>query len=181
MKQWKLTLLAIGVMMVVAWQPAQARKAHGVSPDRKFMKEAAIGGMAEVELGRLAANRGASSEVRNFGQRMVTDHSQANSDLMRIAANLRVKLPTDLDQKHKNVLNRLSRLSGSAFDRAYVKDMVKDHKKDLKAFRKEANSGQNADVRAFAAKYVPVIAHHLQMIQEIDAGMNGNMHTMHHH
>ena len=149
--------------------------------DHKFAMEAAMGGMAEVELGRLAAQKGASDEVRQFGQRMVDDHSKANEQLTQVASSKGMTLPTALDAKHQAEMQKLSALSGDAFDRAYVKMMVKDHKKDVAEFQKESSRGADPDIKSFAATALPTIQEHLQMIQRISDKMalrkSGNLKT----
>jgi putative membrane protein len=155
---------------------------HGkMMADHKFAMEAAMGGMMEVELGRVAASKGASDEVRQFGQRMVDDHSKANEELMRVASSKGMTLPTAPDPKHQMEMQKLSALSGEKFDREYVKMMVKDHKKDVAAFQKEAGGGMDADIKAFAASTLPTLREHLQMIQRINDKMamrkSGNLKT----
>ncbi|MDQ3819804.1 MAG: DUF4142 domain-containing protein, partial [Acidobacteriota bacterium] len=105
------------------------------SEDRSFMTEAATGGMAEVELGRLAAEKGQSADVKKFGQRMVDDHSKANDELKQLASKKGVTLPTDLTSEQKSEKEKLSKLSGAAFDKEYMSTMVEDHDKDVKAFQ----------------------------------------------
>jgi putative membrane protein len=143
------------------------------SADREFMMKAAVGGMAEVELGRMAVQKGANSDVKTFGKRMVDDHSRANEELKQLASQKGVTLPADLDAKNKETMDRLSKLSGAAFDSAYVSEMVKDHIEDIAEFEKETNEGQNSDVKAWAAKTLPMLREHLQMIRDIEARMRG--------
>lgn len=143
------------------------------SPDQKFMMEAATAGMEEVELGRLAATHASSDAVKQFGQRMVDDHSKANDELMQLASTKGVTLPTALDDKHKADVTKMSQLSGAAFDSAYVKEAgVKDHNKAVKLFQGEADKGKDADLKAFAAKTLPTVQDHLRMAQELDNGMH---------
>jgi putative membrane protein len=153
----------------------------GMTADAKFAMTAAMGGMEEVEMGRLAAQKGASDEVRQFGQRMVDDHSKANADLMQVASSKGWALPAALDAKHQADMQKMSALSGEAFDRAYVKMMVKDHKKDVGEFQKESMRGADADVKSFATRTLPTLQEHLQMIQRIDDKMklrkSGNLKT----
>ena len=104
--------------------------------DRAFMTKAAIGGMEEVQLGRMAAQKAANADVKQFGQRMVDDHSRANSELMTLAAQKNVTLPTTLDQPHQDDVDRLSKLSGAAFDREYMTMMLKDHVEDVADFER---------------------------------------------
>src|SRR5437899_6655685 len=110
------------------------------SPDNTWMTKAAQGGMAEVELGKLAQTQGSSDAVKQFGQRMVDDHTKANEELTRIAADKGITLPSGLDAKNQATKDRLSKLSGKDFDRAYMEDMVKDHRGDVAEFKKEAAS-----------------------------------------
>jgi len=134
--------------------------------DQQFVMKAAQGGMAEVELGRLATQKAASGDVKQFGQRMVDDHSKANDELKSIASSKGVNLPTDVGAKNKADMDHLSALSGAEFDRAYMQHMVKDHKTDVAEFRKESNSGKDNDVKGFAAKTLPTLEEHLKMAQD---------------
>ncbi|MEN3332012.1 MAG: putative rane protein [Blastocatellia bacterium] len=139
------------------------------SGDREFMTKAAIGGMEEVELGRMAAQKGASSDVKQFGQRMADDHSKAGNELKSLAAQKNVTLPTALDKQHQDDVDRLSKLAGAAFDREYMGMMVKDHVEDVAEFEREAANGSDADVKQWAARTVPTLRQHLQMAQETAA------------
>lgn len=135
--------------------------------DRHFVKKAAKGGMAEVELGKLAAEKGQSDEVKKFGQRMVDDHSKANDQLKQLASSKGINLPTDLDAKDKSTKDRLSKLSGEQFDRAYMKDMVKDHTKDVAEFKKASDNAKDTDIRSFASQTLPTLEDHLKEAQSI--------------
>jgi putative membrane protein len=134
--------------------------------DEHFVMEAAQGGMAEVELGKLAADKAASSEVKKFGQRMADDHGKANDELKTLAQSKNITLPTAIDAKHKATIDRLSKMSGEAFDRAYMQDMLKDHQKDVAAFRTESKTGKDADVKAWASKTLPTLEEHLKLAQD---------------
>ena len=127
------------------------------SPDNTWMTKAAQGGMAEVELGKLAQTNASSDAVKQFGQRMVDDHTKAGEELARIAADKGITLPTGLDAKDQATKDRLSKLTGKEFDRAYMQDMVKDHRTDVAEFKKEAASGKDPEVKAFASKTLPTL------------------------
>ena len=144
--------------------PAGATKAATV--DTKFIHEAAAGGMAEVELGKLAAKNAASADVKAFGQHMVDDHSKANDELMSIVKSKGMDAPAALDAEHQKAVQKLSSMTGASFDKAYMTQMVADHKKTISLFEKEANSGKDADVKAFAAKTLPTLKEHLKMAQD---------------
>jgi putative membrane protein len=135
--------------------------------DTKFMKEAAEGGMAEVALGQLATEKASSSDVKKFGQRMVDDHNKANDELKQLASQKNVALPKDLSAKDKATKAALEKLSGQQFDQAYMKDMVKDHKKDVSDFRRESKSAQDPDVKNFAVQTLPTLEDHLKQAESI--------------
>ena len=138
------------------------------SADQKFVTDAATGSMTKVELGRLAAQQGSSDAVKQYGQRMVTDHSQANTELTKLASTKGVTLPTTLDTKTQEQITKMSQLSGSDFDKAYINGMVKDHQKDVTLFQKQTTSATDPDVKAYAAKTLPTLQDHLQMARDIN-------------
>jgi putative membrane protein len=135
--------------------------------DSTFMKKAADGGMAEVELGQLAVQKASSSEVKSFGQRMVDDHGKANEQLKQLAAEKHVDLPQEPGAKQKATKARLEQLSGADFDQAYVAEMVKDHKKDVGEFQRESKMAKDDDLKNFAAQTLPTLQEHLKQIQSI--------------
>lgn len=139
--------------------------------DSKFVMFAAMGGMAEVEMGRLAAQKGASEDVRQFGQKMVDDHTKANEELMRVASSKGMTPPAMLDSKHQAAMQKMSALSGEKFDKEYAKMMVGDHKKTVSEFQKEADRGADPDLKAFAAAQLPTLQEHLRMAQRLNDKM----------
>jgi putative membrane protein len=143
------------------------------SQERDFLMDAAMGGMMEVELGRVAAQQAASEGVKQFGQRMVDDHSKANTELMTLATSKGITLPTELDAKHREHVTKLSAMSGAEFDRAYMNMMVSDHNKDVAAFEKESTKGGDPDLKAFATKTLPTLKEHQQMAKALH-GQGGN-------
>jgi len=136
------------------------------SADHSFAMKALEGGMAEVELGKLATQRASNDKVKQFGQRMVDDHSKAGDELKSIASQKGITAPMSLDAKAEASKNKLSSLSGAAFHKAYMQDMVSDHKKDIAEFEKEANSGTDPEIKAFAAKTLPTLKEHLQLAED---------------
>ena len=142
--------------------------------DKAFVEKAAVGGMAEVQMGKMAQQKGSSDQVKQFGGRMVDDHSKANDELKQIASAKGIALPTDLDAKHKSKMDKMEKLSGAQFDRAYMDDMVADHKEDVAEFKKQASSGKDSDLKAFAAKTLPTLEDHLKMAQSTDAAVKGS-------
>lgn len=143
----------------------------GTTGDTSFMTKAAQGGMAEVELGRMAAGKAQNADVKKFAQKMIEDHSNANTELKSLATKKGVTLPSDVGAEHKATMEKLKALSGAEFDKAYVAAMVEDHKKTVAEFEKESTGGGEADVKAFAAKALPTLKMHLEMIQAMQAKM----------
>jgi len=125
--------------------------------DKTFMQNAAKGGMEEVEMGKMAQSKGQSDGVKKFGTRMVTDHSNANNELIALAAKKGVKLSSAKSKMEK---------MGANFDKDYMADMVKDHQKDLAEFQAEAKDGADADVKKFAEKGAKMVQKHLKLAQE---------------
>jgi putative membrane protein len=139
----------------------------GAKADRTFATQAAIAGMAEVELGKMAAEKGNHTQVKSFGEQMVADHTKANDELKGIATAKNMTLPTKLDAKHEAVRARLAKLTGAEFDRAYIEAMVTGHQAVATAMKTEASSGADAELKAFAAKTLPVVQGHHKMAQDI--------------
>jgi putative membrane protein len=137
--------------------------------DRDFVKGAAIGGMGEVEEAKLAVQHTQSDAVKNFAQQMITDHTKLNDDLQAIASRIGVTPPAALDKEHAAMLQRAGKLSGSQFDKRYMQDQVSEHRKAISLFEKEAKSGQNPELKTFAANALPTLQRHLQMAQDISA------------
>jgi putative membrane protein len=136
--------------------------------DKKFLKDAAIGGMAEVQLGQLAKEKGSSEGVKNFGQKMIDDHSKANDQLKAVAAKENINVPNSLDSHHQARIDKLSKLSGEEFDRAYLKDQLKDHEADVKEFQREAQNGADPAVKTFASSTLPTLQEHLKLVKDLD-------------
>jgi len=192
MSAWKQSLAVLGLASLAALpltaqtppaqtSPAQpagqsAKPAAGAAAtgklsaaDNKFVHEAAVGGMAEVSLGKLAAEKATNPDVKQFAQRMVADHSKANDELKAYASQKGVTLPADTDAAHKATETRLSKLSGAAFDKAYMADMVKDHDKDVAAFKHASTSATDADLKAWAGKTLPTLQEHQTQAKSINA------------
>lgn len=178
-----IVLLAAG--LTFAQQPTRstAKTTEGrnrttlTNADQKFAREAAIGGMAEVELGRMATEKAQNPAVKSFGERMVKDHTKANDDLKSVAAKENISLPTSLDASHEATKDRLSKLSGAEFDRAYMKDMVKDHDADVKEFQHQAQTGTNTGIRDFAARTLPTLEEHQKLAHDTERQITGRTTT----
>jgi putative membrane protein len=153
-------LMAVGLLAVPC-----AKAATKLSmADENFILAAAQGGMTEVKLGELAAQKGTRDDVKAFGQMMVKDHTAINDDLKALATQKGVTLPGSLDAKHQGMVEKMAALTSSEFDAAYVADMIKDHKMDAKDFKAESAKTKDADIKAFVDKSIPVVGEHLKRI-----------------
>jgi putative membrane protein len=154
--------------------PAPTTRAQATTGERRtpapattaFLKEAADGGMAEVELAQLAQQKASSQQVKDLAKKIESDHTSANTELKSLAQSKSVTLPADISAAHKATKARLSKLAGASFDKAYTAEMVKDHQKDIAAFKKQQAS-TDADVKQFVTKTLPTLEQHLQMAQAI--------------
>ncbi len=135
--------------------------------DATFIKKAASGGMAEVEFGRLATDKASKPEVKQFGQRMIDDHSKANDQLKQVAAEKHVTLPQSISAKDKATKAKLEALSGEEFDRAYMEGMVKDHKQDVAEFQRASKSALDPQIKDWASQTLPTLQDHLKQAQTI--------------
>lgn len=175
---WRSLLTAVGIgfglgLAVAADPPSDKGDKVVTGGDLAFMNDAAPGGLAEVQLGRLAVEKAASAEVKQFAQQMIEDHTKAGEKLKKLAAQKKVTLPPEVMPKAKQTKEKLTKLQDPDFDREYVKAMVELHEKDVAAFTAFAKSATDADVREFAAETLPTLKHHLEMIRDIARSMNG--------
>jgi len=161
MRKYSFALATAGLIGLAATQSIAAPS----SADKTFAQKAAAGGSAEVALGQLAQQNAASPQVKQFGQRMVSDHTQANQELMQIAQQQNITLSSEPDPKEQAEQKRFAALKGAQFDTAYTQHEVSDHKKDIADFEREAKSGQDPALKAFAQKTLPILREHLQMAQ----------------
>jgi putative membrane protein len=159
MKKTILTVLLVAAYMLGHAQDPKKK-------DEKFAMAAAKGGLLEVKLGELAQSNGSSQEIKLLGQMMQEDHSKANAELKTLALSKGILLPNSLDPEGQKKYDELAKMKGEEFDKAYSKFMVKDHKKDIKMFKKEANSGSDSQMKEWASKTLPKLEHHLEMSKQ---------------
>jgi len=139
--------------------------------DSDFLREANTGNLKEIELGRVAVRQANSEKVRNFGQRMIDDHTKMSQEVMQVARSKGLDLNDQLPSEARSDINRLSSVNGADFDRQYIKAMVQDHEKDADAFDREARTGDDASVRSLASRALPTIREHLRMAKDMDQNM----------
>ena len=150
--------------------PQDAQQVQSKMDDKKFLKDAAIGGMTDVELGKLAAQKASSEGVKQFAQKMVDDHSKATEEVKQLATQMNITIPDALDSKHQSRVEKLSKLSGTEFDRAYLKQQLKDHEKNVKEFQRASQDATDPNVKALAAKLLPTLQQHLAAVKELNSG-----------
>ena len=139
--------------------------------DKDFMVQAASGGLLEVQLGQIAQQNASAAAVKQFGKMMVSDHTKANNELTALAKQKNIVVPSAPGEDAQEHINKLQQSKGKDFDRDYVSLMVDDHKEDIEQFEKAAENAKDPDIKALAVKTLPVLKHHLQMIQSIQNGM----------
>jgi putative membrane protein len=175
-RKFSMALLALaGFLYLIpgAASGADADKGKISGDDADFAKAAASGGMMEVQLGKIAAEKASNSRVKEFGTRMQKDHSKANDQLKKIAAKKNIKLPAELDAKHKATVNKLSKLKGEEFDREYMEAMVDDHKEDVEKFQQQADKGEDPELKKFAQDHVPILKKHLELAEQTQKQASG--------
>ncbi|HWP43713.1 MAG TPA: DUF4142 domain-containing protein [Blastocatellia bacterium] len=172
-KKLAISLIVIGLLLSAGLASAarQDTKSQAAlsKQDSQFVTRAAMDNMAEVELGQLAVERASNTEVKEFGQLMVDDHTKALNDIKGLATQKNVTVPTALDQKHQATKDRLSKLSGAEFDKAFMYQMVKDHEAAVKLFERQSNQGKDQALKEWAINTLPTLKNHLQMARDISA------------
>jgi putative membrane protein len=155
---------------IASQEPAADKPRPGekpASPDAPFIGTAAMDGLAEIELGRLATRNASSPDVKQFAQRMVDDHSKASDELKAFAAKKEITLATKLDDQHRAAQKSLAKLTGAAFDKAYMDHTVKAHLEAVSLFQQEAKTGRDSELKAWAAKTLPTLQDHLKLATSI--------------
>jgi putative membrane protein len=164
-----LTVISFVAVALIALAVPAAAQVQLNQADREFVNKAAIGNVAEVELGRVAVQRAARPSVKSFGERMVTDHGRAGAELTTLARSKGMDVSNTLDVSHKAMRDRLSGLSGADFDRAYMSEMVRDHTEDVAAFERAAQTAADADVKAYAERSLPMLREHLALARQVNS------------
>jgi len=135
--------------------------------DRDFIHKAAMGGLAEVQLGQLALRQAEDAQVKDLARTLVDDHSKVNQQLMELAEKKGVDVSRNLDREHRSRVDNLAKRSGREFETAFVNEAIQDHQKDLELFQNEAQNGQDPDLKALAEKTVPTLREHLRKAQDL--------------
>ena len=160
-------LIFVGVGLWLA-HVTLAQEAELGEADRAFIKMAASSGQAEIQLGKLAAERAESSDVRDFAKRLEKDHTHANLELLKILNAQRIDVSRDMEP-YQTAAAELTKLRGVEFDRAYLRHMVKEHEEAVAQFAAEAKEGRHPELKAYAAKVLPTLQEHLQLARDLAA------------
>jgi len=168
----KASFYLLSASLVVLFAPTIWASNLG-SDDTSFVKDAAKGNLAEVEMGKLAARKATSPEIKEFASLMIHDHSKANRELSTLAASKGVDVPKSASLSEDVSYTHLKMLSGKSFDDEYIKTMVNDHKEDVAMFQKAADNSQDPDVKHFASKILPILQGHLSKIEKIQGDFGG--------
>lgn len=139
------------------------------SADVVFIHAATDAGMAEVELGKVAQKNGQREDVKAFGSQMVKDNGKANENLKRVAAKMNVPIPEKVRPKRQFKIDKMSKLSGAAFDTAYIITMVQNHERIVGGFEKARGEVSNADLKKFIDTTLPVLKKHLEMAKKMQS------------
>jgi len=153
-------------LLALASASADDKKLDQVT-DEQFVMKASAAGLAEVNLGQMAADRGGSADVKKFGQHMVEDHTKANKELLALADKKRFPVATQMGKDHQDAAATLAKLQGAEFDKAYAAQMVKDHEEAVALFTAESQGGKDADLKAWAGQTLPTLKEHLQMARNL--------------
>jgi putative membrane protein len=164
---------SVFLLGAMAWAQSNTM-AKPDAADHIFMDNAARANMAEIQMGQLAEKNGQSQEVKNFGKRMVTDHTAADNNLKQVAEKQGVTLPSNLSSTDKAALERLDKLHGEAFDKAYMHDMVRDHEHDVAAFRRDEKNIKDAQLKDWVINTLPTLESHLTEAKKVAVTVGAN-------
>jgi putative membrane protein len=170
----KSLFLAVSAAALLAAAPTLAQMSKASSGDKSFIEHVARDGKSEVELAQLAQQKTQNPEVKSLAERLATDHTKANQQLMQIAQQDGVQPPAQPGKSENKERAKLEKLNGEAFDKAFVKQIVQDHQKDVKYFQKEQNSLKDPRLKSFAQQTLPVLQDHLQMAQQTEHSTMGS-------
>ena len=163
MRKFSIALAAAGLIGFAAGAASAAQLSQ---QDQNFVKQAAQGGLEEIQSGQMAEQKGASQAIKQLGQTLVTDHTMMNEQLKQIAQQQGFTLPQSLSQDDRQEMQQLRNASGQQFDRQFADEQIEDHQKMIQVLQKEAQTTQDPALREFAQSGIPVMQKHLQMAQQ---------------
>ncbi len=139
---------------------------HSNTQDKLFVRQAAMGNQAEVELGKLAGKKAASQPVREFAQHMIDDHGKSGDRVRKLGRGINANIPKELDPEHQSVRAKLEKASGKDFDIAYIGSMVQGHQRTANLLQWQISNGQNEALKKYAADTLPDVMEHLEMAKQ---------------
>lgn len=153
----------------------QTESSNLAAEDRQFIAAAALVGMAEIEMARLAQRKSSSERIKQFAQHMIDDHTDAHNELTQVASSRGVTLPVLPAAEDREMIDRMQELDGAAFDRMYIEQAgLKAHTRMEELFQKAALESNDSDLKTFAAAMLPVIRQHLQVAREMGGKVRTN-------
>ncbi len=161
-------IAAVTALSLFLIQPACAAENKAASKDANFIKKVADANMTEIKLANLAKDNGQKQEVKDFADRMIKDHTNAGDQLKPIAQKLNVDIPDTVSAEHQQTIDKLSKLKGDEFDKAYASAMVKDHKKVVSMFEKNKDQLQDKDLKEFDEQTLPTLKEHLELAKKLE-------------
>lgn len=171
------SLLAVGNYTTAKAANTDANRGQLSHSDYKFAEAATKANAAEIELGQLASQKAEDPAVKQYAQRIVQDHTRASQQLQQILSQKGVTIPTETASSENREMDKLQKLSGADFDKAYIDHMVRDHKKDVKEFERQSQKAEDADIKSFAANTLPVLQDHLKMAQDLEGTVKAEKHN----
>ncbi len=145
----------------------------------EFVRMAAMSDLFEIQSSQLAGQRSQNPQVKQFAQRMVTDHTKTTNEMKQLMQQAgsgplqNMQMPSGLDQKHQALLTQLQQAQGPQFDQMYIQQQVQAHQMAVDMFRNYAQAGDHAQLKQFASQTLPALQQHLQMAQELQRSMRG--------
>ena len=162
-----IVLAAIAAVSTLPIQFLSAAQADAGGVDANFVKKVADANMTELQLAKVALENAEKQDVKDFANRMEKDHGNAQNQLKSIAEKMNVPIPEKVSTQHQQTIDRLSKLKGEAFDKAYAKAMVDDHTKVVAMFEKTEGKLQNPDLKKFAQDTLPTLKEHLELAKKL--------------
>jgi putative membrane protein len=164
--------ILVALLLCAASSTSIAQNTGGPRPSisaSEFVEKVARGGLAEVEMGELGVQKATSGQVKAFAKRIVTDHTQANEELVAVIKGKGLQVPSSQSATHKSMMDKFRQQdAGKDFDRDYIGHMVEDHRIDIELFETAADDANlDSDLRGYAKKTLPTLRDHLKQAQTI--------------
>lgn len=172
MKKAKLLLMLLAGGMLAIQSCKDDDNDEMVMNKQEFVTEAASSNMLEIQAGAMAQQKAENEAVEHYGEHMVTDHTKATVELTAIVNDKNLNMPTQLMEKHQQMLNSIANLTGAAFDKAFMNMMVTSHEQTVALFERASNNVNDGDLRAFAKEKLPTLKAHLEEAKELNATVN---------